>query len=96
MFPRAVRLSGGSLGVKGWERGYDGSEYEKRTMPLLREQECSIRVSCPGIGRTSGGEDVRNDSETEFHLPGLLAAICRGRVINKNRMGWDQVLNLDI
>ena len=45
-------------------------------MPLLREQECPIRVSRP---RTSGEED---DSETEFHLPGMLGAFRCGGVIN--------------
>lgn len=79
--------------VKGLERGYDGSEYEKRTMPLLREQECPIRVSSPRIGGTSRAEDVRDDSETEFHLPGMLGAFRRGRVIDRNGMRFKSLVN---
>lgn len=56
-------------------------------MPLLREQECPIRVSGPSGDRTCGKEDIHEDSETEFHLPGMLAAFHRGGVINKKRHG---------
>ncbi len=69
---------------------------KRERCPYCASRNVRYEYLAPALAGRRGGEDVRDDSETEFHLPGMLAAFRRGRVINKNSMGWDQVLNLDI